>query len=232
MQASAMQSDPGSATRSYPAREVVGVFSNPDALEAAVDELAIAGFDRAAISILATDPKAREQIDRFYRGVRDIEDSGRAPVEAFVSRHSLSEAKAAIVGIPLYIGGFAGAAGVAATGGALALAIAATLGGAAAGAGLGALLAVAIAHHRSAGVNEQLNKGGLVLWVTVADPEESESAIATLTKAGARDVHVHEITRAWKLNDAPLAGLALQPDPLLADDGSSAKPGTPAKRRQ
>jgi hypothetical protein len=39
------------------AREAVGVFQNPDALEAAVDALEVSRFDRAAISVLATGRK-------------------------------------------------------------------------------------------------------------------------------------------------------------------------------
>jgi hypothetical protein len=47
----------GGGTRNYRATEVVGVFATPDALELAVDDLGIAGFDRAGISVLATDAK-------------------------------------------------------------------------------------------------------------------------------------------------------------------------------
>ncbi len=119
------------------AREAVGVFQGPEALEAAVDALEVSGFDRAAISVLATGANAKVQIDHFYHTLGALEDSGGATHAAFVSRDSRTESEAAAVGIPLYVGGFAGAAAVAAAGGALALAIAATIAGAAAGAGLG-----------------------------------------------------------------------------------------------
>ena len=66
----------GAATQTYWTKEAVGVFANPDALEAAVDELEVSGFDRAAISVLATDSKAREHLDRFYRSIGEVEDSG------------------------------------------------------------------------------------------------------------------------------------------------------------
>lgn len=103
-------------TQRYWTKEAVGIFSDPDALEAAVDELEISGFDRAAISVLATDSKAKEQLDRFYRSFSDVEDSGGVPRAAFVSSDSLAEGEAAIIGAPLYIGGCAGAVGVAAAG--------------------------------------------------------------------------------------------------------------------
>ncbi len=176
-------------------REAVGVFQNPDTLEATIDALEISGFDRAAISVLATGAEAKAQINRFYHTLGGLEDSGDATHAAFVESDSRTEAEAMAVGIPLYIGGFAGAAAIAATGGTLALAVAVTVAGAAAGAGLGGLLAAAIARRHSAQVQEQLHKGGLVLWVSVADADAEKRALAVLDKMGARDIHVHEINR-------------------------------------
>lgn len=197
------------------AREVVGVFQNPDALEAAVDALEVSGFDRAAVSVLATGAEARAQIGRFYGTLGALEDSGGATHAAFVSRDSRTEGEAAAVGIPLYVGGFVGAAAVAAAGGALALAIAATVAGAAAGAGIGALLALAIARRHSADVREQLRKGGIVLWVSVADAEAEKRAVAVLEKAGAADIHVHEVKGPWTLGDTPRT--VAQADPFLLE---------------
>jgi len=202
--------------RTYRVREAVGVFRHPDALEAAVDELEVSGFDRAAITVLATDAKARDQLDRFYRTVREVEDSGRVSRAAFVSSDSRAEGEAAAVGIPLYIGGFAGALAVAAAGGALGLAIAAAIAGGAAGAGVGALLAASIARHHSASVQKLLEKGGLVLWVAVSDPVAEKRAITVLGKMGGHDVHVHEIQREWSFRDIPFA--ESQPDPFLEND--------------
>lgn len=204
------------ATETYFSREAVGVFSDPGTLEAAIDELEVAGFDRAAISVLATSAKAKEHIDRFYRNVKGIEDRPDVSRPTFVSNDSRTEGEAAVVGIPLYIGGFAGAAAVAAAGGALALAIAGTIVGVAAGASLGAVLAAAIEHHHSVQVEEQLAKGGLVLWVSVPKPEAEKRAFAILEKMGARDVHVHAVQRTWNLNNIPLA--MAQPDPFLERD--------------
>jgi hypothetical protein len=194
-------------------REVVGAFQNPEALEAAVDSLEVSGFDRAAISVLATDAKAKAQIDRFYQTLGALEDSSRATHASFVSRDSRTEGEAAAVGIPLYVGGLAGGAAVAAGGGALALAIAATAGGAVAGAGVGALLAGAIAHRHAVNVREQLRKGGLVLWVSVVDAEAEKRAIAILERAGAGDVHVHQVKDEPSLGDTRLP----QADPFLLE---------------
>ncbi len=207
---------PSANTWTYRAREAVGVFADPDALEAAVNQLEGSGLDRASISVLGVDAKAKARVGDFYRAAADIEDDGRMPRAAFVSKGSKGEGKAAAVVVPLYIGGLAGAAAVAASGGALAAAIAATILGGAAGAGLGALLLIAVSQHHARRVEEQLAKGGMVLWVGVRDDAEEQRALAILTQAGGRDVHAHAIQRAWGPSDRPLS--VARVDPFLHRD--------------
>jgi outer membrane lipoprotein SlyB len=198
------------------AREAVGVFADPATLETAVDELEVSGFDRAAISVLGTDKEAKEQIARFYRTIKEVADSERAPRRAFVSRDSRTEGEAAVVGIPLYMGGLAGAAAVAAAGGALAFAVAATLIGGIAGASLGAIMATAIARRHSAQIQDRLEKGGLILWVSVANPDAEKRALVILEKMGARDVHVHVIERVRIASELPRS--LMQADPFLLEN--------------
>lgn len=203
---------------SYRAREAVGVFATPEALQSAVDQLLLSGFDRAGLSVLGTDTAVKAQIGRFYRSVAEVEDESRVPRSAYVSQDSRVEGQAATVAVPLYIGGIAGAAAIVASGGALAVAIGGAIGGAAAGAGLGALLARAVARHHADRVAAQLARGGLVLWVTIPDRESERQAVAALRKAGARDIHVHELQRQWGPDQRPLA--ETQPDPFLEDPRS------------
>jgi hypothetical protein len=70
----------------YEVREVVGVLADFETLEAMVDELEVAGFDRSMISTLATDERIKERVGRLYRTVGEIEDDGQAPRAAFVSK--------------------------------------------------------------------------------------------------------------------------------------------------
>jgi hypothetical protein len=116
----------------YDVREAVGVLADPEALERAVDELEISGFDRAALSVLATDETIKDRVGHLYRNVAEIEDNRRVPQSAFAETHSREEGEAAAVGIPFYLGGVAGA-GVTAVG--FGGAMAATVAGGAAGAG-------------------------------------------------------------------------------------------------
>lgn len=209
-----MPPDPPAAEAwSYRAREAVAVFPGADALEAAVTDLEMSGFDRAAISVLGSDQAGRECIGRLYRSVAEIEDDARAPQSAFVSRGSRLEGEAAAVTFPFFIGGIVGAAGVVGSGGALAGAIAATVLGGVTGAGLGGLLARAIALRHAHRVEEQVRQGGLVLWVSVADADRERRALAILQKNGGRDVHVHDVERQWGPAARPLSDA--QVDPLL-----------------
>jgi hypothetical protein len=208
-EAAIAESPARTATWIYGSKEVVAVFDDADALETAVNELETSGFDRAATSVLATSAKAERRIESLYRTAREIEDSGDAPRGAFVSRHSRTEGEAAAVGVPLYIGGVAGAFATVASGGTLALAIAAAIAGGAAGAGLGSLLAMAIGRRHSARIGEALRRGGLILWVSVATPEAEKRALALLERLGGQDVHVHEIHREWSIRDIPLGSSQL-----------------------
>jgi hypothetical protein len=122
----------------YRAREAVGVFTDADALVAAVEDLELSGFDRAAISVLASNEKVKERIGRICHTTSEAEDNGMVPRSAFVSPQSLGVGAGAAVAAPLYLAGITGAFAVAASGGTLAAVVAAALGSGAAGAGIGA----------------------------------------------------------------------------------------------
>jgi len=189
--------------RIYRSRETVGVFSDEETLETAVDELNVAGFRDAAISVLATG-ETKGGLSRIFRNVTEIEDSAEARQTEFVSSDSRVEGTAALIGVPLYIGGAAGVWAVSAAGGSLAFALAsaAALGGI--GAGLGAILALALHTRHAQRIREQLKLGGLVLWVSTPTAESERRAAEILRNVGARDVHVHEVQREWSSGSMPL----------------------------
>lgn len=207
---------PDNGAVTYTVREAVGVFDSADALETAVDQLESSGFNRASISVLASDKTVKQRLGRLYRSVDEIVDDPRAPQTIFVPQGSRAEGEAALVGVPLHIGGLADGFAVVASGGAMALAFAAAIGLGAVGAGVGGLLARVNAHRHVQRVREQLAQGGLVLWLRVRDDETAAHALAILIDADARDPHLHDIEREWILRDRPFA--CGQPDPFLAAD--------------
>ncbi len=202
--ASSSGGDAEADTQKYWVRETVGVFDDEETLEAAVDELNVAGFREAAISVLATGGKTKAGLSRIFRNVTEIEDSSDAPQTEFVSSDSRVEGTAMLIGAPLYIGGVAGVWAVSAAGGSLAFALASAVALGGVGAGIGAILALAIHHRHVQRIREQLKLGGLILWVNTPNADTERRATQILKKLGARDVHVHEVQREWSFGSIPL----------------------------
>ena len=146
----------------YGIREAVAVFADVPALEAAVDALECAGFDRAQLSVLGGSGAA---IRRLYRDVASLEDDPAAPRSAMSAPASRVQLEAGAVAMPLFLGSLTGIAAVVGAGGALAATIAGAILGGVAGAGLGGLLAGAVAQYHAAHIAAQLRQGGMVLWV-------------------------------------------------------------------
>jgi hypothetical protein len=197
----------------YTAREVIGVFPAPEALEAAVDELEKAGVDRSAISVLGTNTKRPNHLQNIYQSAKQIADDPAAQRAAFVSSDSRAEGAAMAVALPFTITGLGSAWAVAAAGGVLATAIGVTLVGGAVGAGVGLLLLRAVAKHHADNVHAQLARGGFVLWVNTPDTDAEQRALGILRRCGGLSVHTHQIAREWRTEDSPLHDG--QPDPFL-----------------
>jgi len=174
-------------------REAVAVFDCAAALEAAVDDLQSHGFDRAELSLLAGDDTVRRTLGHLYRRTEELEDDPHVARAAWVSTASRGDAEAGLVGTPLYIGAVTAAGIVIASGGTLgAVAAAAALAGGAGGL-IGAVLATWLGAHHARHLEGQLEKGGLLLWVTTRDTERETRAGEILARNGGRDVPVHTL---------------------------------------
>lgn len=176
-------------------REAVGVFDNAKALETAIDELQSSGFNRAEISVLAGAATVEKKLGHRYEKVAELEDDATVPTTAFVSPESIGDAKGALMSALVYIGAVSLAGAVVASGGALAAAItAAAIGGATGGmAGIG--LSSFITQHHADYLQEQLDRGGLLLWVHTRDGAHEERAQEVLARHSAHDVHVHGLPK-------------------------------------
>jgi hypothetical protein len=168
-------------------REVVAVFDDADALDDAVNELETHGFDRAAFSLLASEEAAKEKLGHPYERISEMEDEPKAPRETFFSRVSRLEAE--ILPAPAFA--LAGAFLLAASG-----AILPTLVAAGGGALIGGALSLVMHEHHAKLVQEQLSRGGLLLWVNVRDAQEEKTALEILRARSAHDVHAHDIAAA------------------------------------
>ena len=68
------------------AREAVGVFHDEGALQDAVDELLISGFDRSSLSLLASECAVQQKLGHRYDKVTEIEDDLQVPRIAYIVR--------------------------------------------------------------------------------------------------------------------------------------------------
>lgn len=174
-------------------REAVGVFKTADTLQEAIDDLMSSGFDRAELSLLAGEHTVEEKLGHKYQKVAQLEDSTIAPRCCYVSTESIGDAEGGLIGGLLYVGAVAAAGAIVASGGTLAGAIlgAALAGGA--GGLIGTVLAKLVGDHHAHHLQEQLDHGGLLLWVRTRDAEHEKRAVDILKKHSGRDVHVHAI---------------------------------------
>ena len=174
-------------------REAVAVFHDERSLRAAVDELLISGLNRAAINLLAGQQTVEATLRHSYTKVTELEDDPGVPRIAYMGPDSRIEAESVTVGGLAYVGAVVSAGVVVASGGSiLAALLAVTIAGGLGGL-IGAALAKIIDKHHAHYLQLQLEKGGLVLWVTLSNPDQESRALEILKRLGADDVHVHQL---------------------------------------
>ena len=197
-------------------REVAGVFRSRETLDAAVDALLLAGFDRSDIDLMASVDAVRDKLGGVYAPVEELADVPDVPRQAFIAREDITLTLGGIAGILTYIGATAAAFGVVASGGALALAAAAATLGGTLGGGLGAFIAHTLGQKQARQLDAQLAAGGFVLWIRVHSLDKEEKAKTILRNHRAEAVRVHEIEITKSLKDIPLS--SLRPDPWLGSE--------------
>ncbi len=173
-------------------RETVALFDDPKRMEDAFVDLQTVGFDHAEISVLANREVIEEQLGRMYPSTAQAAGDPNAPRDAVVQQEVSNEARAAAIGIPAYIGALAAAAGVVATGGIGAAVAAAVVGGGAGGL-LGGVLSQWLGSRRSEYFKDQIERGGILMWVRTPDEASEERARQVLERHGGRDVHAQDL---------------------------------------
>ena len=202
-------------------REALGVFQSEAALQSAADELLIAGFDRADLSLLASAHAVEQKLGHAYRCVAEIEDDPALPKRAYAGPDSRTEAEGAIASGLVYVGAVGTIGAVVASGGAVVTAlVGATLVGGAGGL-IGLMLARFIEQRHVRELQMHLDRGGLLLWVRTADEDHESRACEILRRAGAQNVHVSNLR---DFDYAQEARTSQRPDALFHSGAS-----TPAK---
>jgi hypothetical protein len=170
--------------------EAVAVFHDVSSLDVAVEELRKAGFKRSAISLLASEDAVEKKLGHRYERVEEMEDAPDAPRVTYRTRAALGDTEDVLVGSLTYLPAVLAAGTVVASAGIVAAAITGTAIG---GALIGTVLARWLGEHHAKLLSEQLEHGGLLLWVRTHDKEREERALRILLDHGGTHVHLHEL---------------------------------------
>ncbi len=178
------------ARNAAPAREVVGVLADAVALEAATGELLGAGFEEAQITLLAGEKAIIEKLGHKYKRVEELEDDPNVPRILY---RAFDTKKTVILGSLAAIGAVATAGAIFAGGGALLATLGSGLIGAEVGGFLGGVLGDFVDDQHARYLKNQLDHGGLLLFVRTRNESEEDAAKEILKNHSGRDVHAHAL---------------------------------------
>lgn len=169
--------------------QAVAVFHDVAELDAAVEALIEAGFKRDDISLLASEVTVEEKLGHRYERVEDMGDNADAPRVAYRTLGEFADTERTIANVLTYLPTMIAAGTVVASAGVVAAAVTGTaIGGAVLSTALARWLDQSHADH----LQEQLEHGGLLLWVDTPGAEQQETALRLLKDHSGTDVHLHD----------------------------------------
>ena len=171
--------------------EAVGVFDTFEDLQQAFYDLRMVGIHHSDISLLGDEKALKEKLGTAYWRSEDLEDDPRAPRAHFVSEEAIGELEGAIGGGFFFVGSYIAMAAMLTPASTLAASIAAIAIGGSPAAVIGTLLARRVGQHHKEYYANQIEHGGILLWVRVRDKEREKLAVDIMKGHSGRDVHVH-----------------------------------------
>lgn len=177
-------------------REVVGAFQSSEALEAAVTDLGSSGWDKSDMSLLGQEGVFQPGIPAHGHDMHQAADEPELKRSPVVEEEDIRQGRTLATSMGAVIAAFAASGATILTGGG---ALAAVIGAAAAGGGAAAAINAIgrwVSGSRSHFLKDQIDQGGILLWVKVQDGLQEAQASDILRRHGGTDVHVHEIPAA------------------------------------
>ncbi len=185
-----------------PVREAVGIFDDIGAIHDCIDDLQSNGFDRSDITMLSRPQVVGTNSTLPINDTPQTEDSPTALRGPIVEPESIGDAQGALLGAPIYILTLCGAGISAAFG--FSTVILLTVSGIAGiiGAAIGVGFVYMLRNRQDGYYKQQLEHGGIPLWIHTRDEEHEKRAIETLTQNRAHDVHIHDLEGIpYEVND-------------------------------
>jgi hypothetical protein len=173
-----------------PLREAVGIFFGAEPLRAAIEDLLASGFDRSELGLLAGEFTVKQKLGDIYAELNENADDPSAPGIRFILKDAGTDTVHSIFG-GLSLAGITAAGGAvvasaAVLGGALAPAVA----GVAAVVGIGAVFSRILHQSDAEHLEEEIEKGNILLLVRTRDAAQEKKAGDILKKHSAYDVHI------------------------------------------
>jgi hypothetical protein len=197
-------------------REVAGIFHSREALEDAVEDLLLNGFDRADIDQLANPEEIRRRFN-VYVAPEEAADLTPTPRQPAFTRDDITVALIVTVSLLGAAAGCAVAFGVlTSSGDAWSAGILGALVGIGTGAAAALVMARVLRRDDARGLESLQFDRGVVLWVRVRSAEREAMAQDILRRNGGRAIRVHEIDIEKRTEDLPLS--SLRPDPWLGSE--------------
>jgi hypothetical protein len=178
-------------TRTIP--EAVGIFHRNEDLQGAIDELLSSGFHRSELGLLASETAVREKLGDQFKSISALADDPAVPRAAYVSPEAIGEAQGGLIGALVYVGAAAAAGVLVASGGTLAAIIIAVVLAGGTGGLLGSVMAKWLGNHHATYLQDQLDRGGLLLWVRTRHAADEQRAVEILKRHSGGEVHVHAL---------------------------------------
>lgn len=179
--------------------EAVGIFHRSEDLQGAIDELLSSGFHRSELSLLASGTTMQAKFGHRYKSVSSLADDPEAPRSAYVSPEAIGDAKGGLIGALVYVGAAAAAGAVVASGGTLTAIVTAVVLAGGTGGLLGSVLAKWLGDHHADYLQEQIDRGGLLLWVRTRHANDERRAVEILKRHSGHEVHVHALPEVVKM---------------------------------
>lgn len=173
-------------------REAIALFRDPEALNGAISDLTSAGVDRADMSILAQEGLLDGTVVQPVGDMSHAADNPNAPRQAVYADTDVRQGRTLLTSMASVIAALAASGAIVLTGGAALPALAAAAGAGLGVGAIGALVGKRVGDERRKYLEEQMARGGIVLWTKIADPARESHICRILESHAARDVHVNE----------------------------------------